>query len=57
MLIEWGDRVAQIVSCMDCLHYCQENMHLTPHNLGGMIMGELDWLGELHRLLYDFERD
>ncbi len=49
-------REKQIARCMDELAQLREHMkahHST--NLGGNILGEMDWISELHRLIWEWE--
>jgi hypothetical protein len=45
--------------CMDYLNSCiDQRLHgNTPEDPMGCTIGELDWLGELHHLLYEVHPD
>ena len=47
-------RLKEITRCTDELEYCRTHYALTHlDDRLGTLAGELDWLEELHRVLYD----
>jgi len=49
-----GDpRIDRIARCTDELERCRKPSKVG--GLGGNILGEMDWLTELHRLIFDWE--
>lgn len=46
------DRINQIVRCMDEIAICRHDQ--SPDNWGSFL-GEMDWLAQLHQLLYPQE--
>ena len=48
-------RIDQIARCTDELGRLREYQRAHPENcnIGGAILGEMDWLEELHRLVWE----
>lgn len=47
-------RLAAISKCTDEIEWCRNNGKKEPSLIN--IVGELDWISELHRLLHDNEK-
>lgn len=48
-----NERLFNLDRCMRYLHDCQDLQGKNHPEALGLTIGELDWLSELHRLLYE----
>jgi len=49
------DRLTQIVRCMTELELIERHFPANPRDPFGPLLGQMDWLGELHCLLHGAE--
>ena len=48
-------RIEQIARCTDELARVHKDIRIPGVDTLGCLLGEMDWLTELHRLIWDFE--